>query len=74
MPRRDGTGPLGQGALTGRGFGFCSTKKAEREGAYGFGAGLRRRECRRALSRELLTVQKAALESRLEEINSQLDK
>lgn len=24
MPRRDGTGPLGQGAMTGRGLGFCN--------------------------------------------------
>jgi len=26
MPRRDGTGPLGQGALTGRGFGPCGAR------------------------------------------------
>lgn len=25
MPRRDGTGPNGQGPLTGGGFGFCGT-------------------------------------------------
>jgi hypothetical protein len=24
MPRGDGTGPLGQGPMTGRGFGYCS--------------------------------------------------
>ncbi|NCB41859.1 MAG: hypothetical protein EOM59_04490 [Clostridia bacterium] len=24
MPRRDGTGPVGQGAMTGRGFGPCT--------------------------------------------------
>jgi hypothetical protein len=35
MPYRDGTGPLGQGPLTGRGFGPC-----------GRGLGLRRGFCR----------------------------
>jgi len=25
MPRRDGTGPLGMGPMTGRGFGNCSS-------------------------------------------------
>ena len=25
MPRRNGTGPLGMGPMTGRGFGLCST-------------------------------------------------
>ena len=24
MPRRDGTGPMGQGAMTGRGVGYCA--------------------------------------------------
>lgn len=35
MPRRDGTGPLGQGAVTGRGFGNCTDAFAE----FGFGRG-----------------------------------
>ncbi len=26
MPRRDGTGPMGQGAKTGRGFGACAVQ------------------------------------------------
>lgn len=26
MPNRDGTGPMGQGSLTGRGFGNCVSK------------------------------------------------
>ena len=25
MPRRDGTGPMGRGSMTGRGFGICNT-------------------------------------------------
>lgn len=36
MPRRDGTGPLGQGELTGGGFGFCAGIKS---GLYGTGYG-----------------------------------
>lgn len=41
MPRRDGTGPLGQGALTGRGVGPCNTGGATRGARFGagFGAG-----------------------------------
>ena len=39
MARRDGTGPLGRGAMTGRGLGICSGVNAVRYGA-GFGAGL----------------------------------
>ena len=38
MPGRDGTGPLGQGALTGGGFGFCGTKTGV---GRGFGMGRR---------------------------------
>jgi len=33
MPGRDGTGPLGQGAITGGGFGYC-TPTAEVRGYY----------------------------------------
>jgi len=36
MPRRDGTGPIGQGTMTGRGLGFCSG--ADTRGS-GFGIG-----------------------------------
>ncbi|WP_304508515.1 DUF5320 domain-containing protein [Anaerotignum sp.] len=44
MPRRDGTGPMGMGAKTGRGAGFC-TGSATNENlgnfgcSYGFGKG-----------------------------------
>lgn len=37
MARRDGTGPMGQGPLTGRGMGFCATEAVGRP--YGRGAG-----------------------------------
>lgn len=81
MPGRDGTGPLGQGAMTGRGLGQCGgTGRA----AYGRGLGLgygRGINCRRASynpvyadSREALAEQKAVLEARLDAINRQLNK
>ncbi len=43
MPRRDGTGPAGQGPLTGRGFGNCTgARNAVYGNGYecGFGRGL----------------------------------
>lgn len=39
MPRFDGTGPRGDGALTGRGQGNCRTTKATKA-AVGLGLGL----------------------------------
>lgn len=35
MPRRDGTGPMGQGPMTGRGVGFCNGSNV-----VGYGTGL----------------------------------
>lgn len=37
MPGRDGTGPMGKGAMTGRGFGGCLG-----QGSASYGTGLRR--------------------------------
>lgn len=78
MPRKDGTGPLGQGVMTGGGLGLCNADKIAPIG-YGFGGGFGRGNCRRMIlagynSKEALTQQKAALESRLDAINKQLDK
>lgn len=39
MPRRDGTGPMGMGTLTGRGFGPCAGSRVLKYGA-GLGLGL----------------------------------
>jgi len=42
MPRMDGTGPNGQGPMTGRGFGACNTKsKFNQPNMYGRGLGNR---------------------------------
>lgn len=45
MPRRDGTGPTGMGAMTGKGLGVCSGENAP---VYGRGF---RRDCGRGLGR-----------------------
>jgi len=86
MPGRDGTGPLGAGAMTGRGLGPCALGYAAQYGA-GLGLGLRRGfGCGRGFGRfytadqvspktkkELLTEQKKLLESRLEFVSRQLE-
>ena len=42
MPQNDGTGPQGQGPLTGRGLGLCARRFGFRRG-FGFGRGFGRR-------------------------------
>jgi len=86
MPRGDGTGPMGLGLMTGRGFGSCSGANAVKFGT-GFGLGL---GCRRGFGRgvgrdlkanqtdsrtqkELLEEQKELLQSRLNVIDKQLE-
>ncbi len=46
MPRRDGTGPIGAGSITGRGLGPCTGAGPVRYGT-GFGMRLGRRLLRR---------------------------
>ena len=73
MPGFDGTGPLGYGSLTGRGFGPCGC--GMRRG-YGRGFGFRRQvtltkeEERKILEAELKEVEleKQEIEKRLKEI------
>ena len=51
MPRRDGTGPMGGGSMTGRGLGLCTGANAVKYGAglgMGLGLGL---ACRRGFGR-----------------------
>lgn len=51
MPRRDGSGPMGAGALTGRGLGNCTGAKLAKYGVglgTGLGLGL---ACRRGFGR-----------------------
>lgn len=87
MPGRDGTGPMGQGSITGRGLGFCTGVNAKRYGnglkrGFGYGMGLNY-GCRRGIegyyagqsgltNKELLIEQKDILQRRLDEISEQL--
>lgn len=52
MPRRDGTGPMGAGSMTGRGLGLCTGASVAKYGAglgmMGLGLGL---ACRRGFGR-----------------------
>lgn len=86
MPRRDGTGPMGAGSMTGRGLGLCTGASAVKYGAgLGMGLGLGF-ACRRGFARgfafkqtssktqkELLNEQKIMLQDRLEVIDKQLE-
>lgn len=88
MPGRNGTGPMGMGPMTGRGYGFCGNGYYGRRNCYGIG--LRRRGLgfgaglglglgavygvKRAFSqKELLQNQKEFLESQIELIDRELD-
>ena len=89
MPRRDGTGPLGQGAMTGRGLGRCTgtnyvgtygTRMGRGLGARrgcGFGYGMHRGFGAIAgpgrSEKELLLEQTALLQERIDAIAKQLE-
>ena len=83
MPRLDGTGPMGWGSMTGRGFGYCAgvdTFRYARGFRRGFG-----RICQRLRQRfyydpytsmsdkEYLEKQKEILENQLKAINEELE-
>ena len=87
MPGRDGTGPSGFGAITGRGLGICSGAGAGRYGSgfgTGYGKGLFGYGCRRGrffniepsepIEKEILSAERNFLEARLVVINKHLDK
>jgi len=85
MPRKDGTGPIGRGTMTGRGLGFCTGVNADRYGAglgrgIGLGYGCRRGSEGRyngqlsgLTDKQLLTEQKELLQKRLDAISKQLE-
>ena len=84
MPARDGTGPLGAGAMTGRGQGGCNSGqypvtgggrqcRAGRGGMQGrgFGRGFAG-GYPAATQKEALEQQRATLQARLDQVDSQL--
>lgn len=78
MPKRDGTGPMGQGPMTGRGLGNCNNSGKEKFGTgRGMGRGLGRSLVNQKDSskteKELLTEQKAILQNQLETVDKQLE-
>ncbi|MFH1257282.1 MAG: DUF5320 domain-containing protein [Candidatus Diapherotrites archaeon] len=71
MPGNDGTGPMGAGAFTGRGFGSCGRGRALRRGrGRGFGYGFRGMPLE--LSKEervkILKAEKEDIEKELKEL------
>lgn len=87
MPRRDGTGPMGAGTMTGHGLGFCTGKNAVNRGAglglglgfacrrgfsSGFGRGLAINQYATKTHKDFLQEQKELLQSRIEVIDKQL--
>lgn len=80
MSGRDGTGPLGSGAMSGRGLGICTGRPQFRLGQ-GVGFSRRRGLVRNCVfgqidamtKKELLEEQKKLLEARLAIISKQLE-
>lgn len=78
MPRRDGTGPMGMGPMTGSGFGFCGNKFYGRGNCYGMGYGrsgygFGYRPVENITQKEYLQKQKDFLKFELEQINKELN-
>lgn len=78
MPKRDGTGPMGQGPMTGRGLGKCNNSGKEKFGTgrgmgRGLGRGLINQKDSARTEKELLTEQKAILQNQLETVDKQLE-
>lgn len=82
MPRLDGSGPMGQGAGTGRGLGTCEGKRqsplSQARGLRG-GRGLGQRRNyllneTNVNNKELLIARRDNLKTRLEEIEKEIEK
>ena len=79
MPRGDGTGPMGRGPLTGKGFGICNLGNAIKNGVgtglgrvRGFGKGAGFVQSNSRTQKEILAEEKRNLEERLNLIKDQL--
>jgi hypothetical protein len=69
MPGRDGTGPLSEGPMTGRGLGVCNASDTGR----GLGIG-RRCRCLRLTADTILGANKNTLQRQKKILQSQLEK
>ena len=76
MPGRNGTGPMGQGQVTGRGMGPCNGNRAYNGRGFGrgFGMGYGRGYYNAQPSKEELKLEKDDLQRRLDDINKELEK
>lgn len=87
MPGRDGTGPMGRGSMSGKGFGVCNEANMGGYGV-GFGRGLGLGTgfgCKRGFGgpfagetvvlsdKEILSNQKELLQKRLDMVSKQLE-
>ena len=87
MPRRNGTGPMGTGAMTGRGYGLCTGGDVMKNDAgiglrlgFGCGCGLGRgigrglavNQTDSETQKEMLQEKRAMLKNRLQIIDKQL--
>ncbi len=82
MPGRNGTGPMGSGAMTGRGLGLCTGTNTARYGAgagigcrHGFARGFNRNieQASTKTQKEMLQDQRGLLQSRIDRISKQLE-
>lgn len=82
MPRRDGSGPMGAGSMTGRGLGICTGVNSVRYGAgrrgnsgrgLGFRHGFAYIENLAQPDKAFLQAQKETLKNRLKVIDKQLE-
>ncbi|MFO7636320.1 MAG: DUF5320 domain-containing protein [Clostridia bacterium] len=77
MPRRDGTGPMGCGPMTGRGLGVCTGVNAYRYGSNrrgGFGRGFFFQPvANEGDTKEMLMEQQQVLKARMDDISRQLE-
>lgn len=80
MARRDGTGPMGQGPMTGRGMGPCAETRNDGAGlrrgrgrGMGMGRGFSPNQNTSKTQKELLQDQKDALKNQLKSIDEKLE-
>jgi hypothetical protein len=70
MPARDGTGPLGQGPFSERGFGACPRQGGKN---FGRGYGFRNTSVTAPTTKEALALQLENLERQLEEVQNRMN-